>query len=73
MLTTRKSAASIAFRAVLLVPGLGAAACTGARPAPPAAPLKPLRAATLEEVLAADDAYCESGTTLSASGDLEVR
>jgi hypothetical protein len=58
---------------VLLVLGLGAAACTGAKPAPPAAPLKPLRAATLEEVVTAYDAYCESGTTLSASGDLDVR
>lgn len=73
MLTVRKSAASIAVRAVLLVLGLGAAACTGAKPAPPAAPLKPLRAATLEEVVTAYDAYCESGTTLSASGDLDVR
>jgi outer membrane lipoprotein-sorting protein len=73
VLTVRKPAASIALRAVLLVLGLGAAACTGARPAPPAAPLKPLRAASLDEVLAAYDAYCESGTTLSASGDLDVR
>ena len=73
MLTLRKSAASIAFRVVLPILGLGAAACTAARPAPPAAPLKPLRAATLDEVLAAYDSYCESGTTLSASGNLDVR
>jgi outer membrane lipoprotein-sorting protein len=58
---------------VLPILGLGAAACTGARPAPPAVPLKPLRAATLEEVLAAYDGYCKEGTSLSASGDLEVR
>jgi outer membrane lipoprotein-sorting protein len=32
-----------------------------------------LRAATPGEVLAAYDAYCESGTTLSASGHLDVR
>jgi hypothetical protein len=71
-LTLRRAAASIAFQAVLPILGLGAA-CTGARPAPPAAPSKPLRAATLEEVLAAYDAYCEEGKTLSASGDLDVR
>jgi hypothetical protein len=40
---------------------------------PPPAPHKPLRAATLDEVLAAYDAYSESGTTLSASGHLDVR
>jgi outer membrane lipoprotein-sorting protein len=60
------------FRVLLPIVALGAA-CTGARPAPPAAPQKPLRAATLAEVLAAYDAYCEEGKTLSASGDLEVR
>ncbi|HUG54229.1 MAG TPA: hypothetical protein VMR21_11535 [Vicinamibacteria bacterium] len=58
---------------MLPILGLGAAACTGARPAPPAAPLKPLRAATLDEVLAAYDGYCREGMTLSASGDLDVR
>jgi outer membrane lipoprotein-sorting protein len=40
---------------------------------PPAAPFKPLRAAALDEVLAAYDAYCEEGKTLSASGDLDLR
>src|SRR6185295_6527366 len=73
VLTLRKPLASIAFRAVLPILGLGAVACTAARPAPPAAPLKPLRMATLDEVLAAYDSYCESGTTLSASGNLDVR
>lgn len=72
-MTLRKSAASIAFRVVLPILGLSAATCAGSRPAPPAAPLKPLRAATLDEVLAAYEAYCRSATTLSASGDLEVR
>jgi outer membrane lipoprotein-sorting protein len=72
VLTLRNPAASIAW-AVLLVVALGAAACTGARPAPPAVPLKPLRAASLEEILAAYDAYCRSGTTVSASGDVDVR
>jgi hypothetical protein len=40
---------------------------------PPAAVLRPLRAASLDEVLAAYDSYCASGKTLSASGDLDVR
>ena len=73
MLTLRKAAASIAFRVAVSVVGLGAAACSGARPALPPAPLKPLRAASLDEVLAAYDAYSESGTTLSASGHFDVR
>jgi outer membrane lipoprotein-sorting protein len=73
VLTLPKAAASIAIRVAVLVAALGAAACSGARPAPPPAPLKPLRAATLDEVLAAYDAYSESGTTLSASGHLDVR
>jgi len=68
-----RSSASIAFRAALVVLGLGAAACTGSRPAPPAVPFKPLRPATLEQVRAAYDAYCESTTTVSASGDVDVR
>jgi outer membrane lipoprotein-sorting protein len=72
-LTLRKAAASIAFRVAVSVVGLGAVACSAARPAPPPAPLRPLRAATLDEVLAAYDAYSESGTTLSASGHLDVR
>ncbi|MFI5328159.1 MAG: hypothetical protein ACHQ7H_18140 [Candidatus Rokuibacteriota bacterium] len=38
-----------------------------------AVPARPLRAATLEEVLAAHDAYCKGMDTLSASGDLDVR
>jgi hypothetical protein len=36
-------------------------------------PFRPLRAATLEEVLAAHDEYCRGTQSLSASGDLEVR
>jgi outer membrane lipoprotein-sorting protein len=73
-LTLRRSAASIALRAVLPILGLGAAACGATtRPAPAAVPLKPLRAASLDEVLAAYESYCESGKTLSASGDLDVR
>jgi len=72
-LTLPKAAASIAFRAAWLVLGLGGAACTGSRPAPPAVPLKPLRPATLDQVVAAYDAYCKGTTTVSASGDVDVR
>ena len=70
-MTLRGLAASIRSGAALSLLVLGA--CSGARPAPPSAPWKPLRAATLEEVLSAYDAYCEAGKTLSASGDLELR
>lgn len=73
MLTLRRSAASIAFQAVLPILGLGAAACSAAKPAIVGVPLGPLRAASLDEVLAAYESYCESGKTLSASGDLDVR
>jgi outer membrane lipoprotein-sorting protein len=73
VLTLRRTAASIAFRAASLLLVVGTAACAGSRPAPAAVPLKPLRAATLEQVVAAYDAYCESGTTVSASGDVDVR
>lgn len=78
MLTLRRPAASIALRIVLPILGLGAGAGAGAcsakaTPAPVAVPLKPLRAASLDEVLAAYESYCESGKTLSASGDLDVR
>lgn len=47
--------------------------CAGTPVPPPAAPRPPARSATLEEVLAAYDAYCREGTTLSASGQLHVR
>jgi outer membrane lipoprotein-sorting protein len=74
VLTLRGPAASIALRIVLPILGLGAGACSAkATPAPVAVPLKPLRAASLDEVLAAYESYCESGKTLSASGDLDVR
>ncbi|HEV7503140.1 MAG TPA: hypothetical protein VGQ33_24140 [Vicinamibacteria bacterium] len=63
----------MAFRAVLPILGLGAAACSATKPAVVGVPLAPLRAASLDEVLAAYESYCESGKTLSASGDLDVR
>lgn len=53
-----------------LVAGSG---CAGRQVTISAVPARPLRAATLEEVLAAHDAYCKGMDTLSASGDLDVR
>jgi hypothetical protein len=48
-------------------------ACAGRAVTISAVPARPLRAATLEEVLAAHDAYCKGMDTLSASGDLDIR
>jgi outer membrane lipoprotein-sorting protein len=62
------------WRATILLPGVLAAAGCLARPRTiPAVPARPLRAASLDEVLAAYDAYANGNETLSASGDLEVR
>lgn len=47
--------------------------CAGKATPISAVPARPLRAATLEEVLAAHDGYCKGIDTLSAAGDLEVR
>ena len=58
--------------AVLLVVAAGSG-CAGRPTSITAVPARPLRAATLEEVLAAHDAYCRGIDTLSGSGDLEVR
>jgi hypothetical protein len=55
---------------LVLVAGSG---CAGREVAIAAVPARPLRAATLEEVLAAHDAYCNGMDTLSASGDLDIR
>jgi hypothetical protein len=52
---------------------LGQAACVTRTIATPAAPLRPPRAATLEEVVAAYDGFCRGLESLSASGDLDVR
>jgi hypothetical protein len=52
---------------------LAVARCAHAPAATPAAPVRPLRTATLDEVVAAYDGYCRGIETLSASGDLEVR
>ncbi len=47
--------------------------CAGKATPISAVPARPLRAASLEEVLAAHDGYCKGIDTLSAAGDLEVR
>lgn len=59
--------------AVPLLLALLTSACAGTPGPPPAAPRPPARSASLEEVLAAYDAYCREGTTLSASGHVDVR
>jgi outer membrane lipoprotein-sorting protein len=57
---------------IVVCAGLALAGCARAR-AIPRVSLTPPRAASLEEVLAAYDAYCKDMQTLSASGDLDVR
>jgi outer membrane lipoprotein-sorting protein len=59
--------------AALLLLVLPAGACFARPKTIPAVPARPLRAASLDEVLAAYDAYANGNETLSASGDLEVR
>ena len=75
MLTVLGRAASIGSRAVglALLLSLGSSRCATAPPVPSAVPTRPLRSATLDEVLAAYDGYCKGIETLSASGDLDVR
>ena len=55
---------------LVVLPGAG---CLARPRTIPAVPARPLRAASLDEVLAAYDAYANGSQTLSASGDLEVR
>jgi len=60
--------------AVLIVLLLAGSAGCATAPAPtPVVPFRALRAASLDEVLAAYDAFCNGTHALSASGDLEVR
>jgi len=62
------------WRATILLLGVLALASCLARPRTiPRVPARPLRAASLDEVLAAYDAYASGNETLSASGGLEVR
>jgi outer membrane lipoprotein-sorting protein len=72
-LTLPRRAASILAIVFCSLPILGSAGC-GLRPVSlPSVPFRPLRAATLEEVVAAYDGYCKGIHSLSASGDLDVR
>lgn len=74
MLTALGRAASIGRRSLALLLFLGSAGCATGPAAPPAAtPPRPLRVATLDEVLAAYDSYCLGLQSFSASGDLDVR
>ena len=58
------------WRATILLLGVLALASCLARPRTiPRVPARPLRAASLDEVLAAYDAYASGNETLSASGD----
>lgn len=61
------------WQATILLPGVLAVGCLARPRTIPAVPVRPLRAASLDEVLAAYDAYANGNETLSASGDLEVR
>jgi outer membrane lipoprotein-sorting protein len=62
---------AVAVLCVLLL--AGSAGCATAPAAAPAVPFRAPRAASLDEVLAAYEAFCNELQTLSASGDLEVR
>ncbi|MFI5184711.1 MAG: hypothetical protein ACHQNV_09945 [Vicinamibacteria bacterium] len=59
--------------AFALAVALAPAGCATSGVAPPASHTSEPRKATLDEVLAAHDAYCGATRTFSASGDLEVR
>ena len=71
-MTHPRGAASIVTVIAACV-SLGQAACVARTIATPAAPMRPPRAATLEEVVAAYDGFCRGVSTLSAKGDLDVR
>jgi hypothetical protein len=73
LLTLRSRLASTSCAAVTLASSLGGAACVTRTIAPSAPPQGPLRAASLEEALAAFDGYCREIESLRASGDLDVR
>jgi outer membrane lipoprotein-sorting protein len=59
--------------ALLLAVSVSGAGCLARPKTIPPVPARPLRAASLNEVLAAYEAYANGSETLSASGDLEVR
>lgn len=58
---------------VVLLLRLCPVGCATAPVASSKEPARPLRTATLDEVLAAYDGYCKGIDTLSASGDLDIR
>jgi outer membrane lipoprotein-sorting protein len=59
--------------ALLLGSCLGPSGCATTRDIAATAPTRPLRAASIDEVLAAYDGYCRGLDSVSASGDLDVR
>jgi len=61
------------LRAVTVALAASLPGCAGAPLARPTQVLAPPRVATLEEVRAAYDGYCQGMETVSASGDLDVR
>ncbi len=72
-MTLPRRAASIHAIVFCSLPILGSAGCGLKSVSLPSVPIRPLRAATLEEVVAAYDGYCKGIHSLSASGDLDVR
>jgi hypothetical protein len=60
------------WRALALVLPIGLVGCATVPNTSPRIALRPLRPASLDEVRAAYDAYCDGVQTLSASGDLDV-
>ena len=69
----RKRARSAASSLAALLSGLALSGCVTKSIERVAAPSRPPRVATLDEVLAAYDAYCAGLETLSACGDLDVQ
>jgi outer membrane lipoprotein-sorting protein len=58
--------------ALVFLLSLGPSGCATVPKASPSIPVRPARAASLDEVLAAYDGYCNGIETLSATGDLDV-
>jgi len=73
VLTRPGRATSILAVAATAVIFVGQAACVTRTLATRAGPYRPPRAATLEEVFAAYEGFCRGRTTLSATGDLDLR
>jgi hypothetical protein len=73
VLTRPRPAASIVSIAAAAAVSALLAGCVTRTLATPTVPFRPPRTATLEEVAAAYDGLCQGLSTLSASGDLDVR